>query len=237
MKETRTLIITGISNSQIHEQLVQELETFPSFKEIYQIKDPNTIIFVLFYDLLDSRAAYTKYTDYQIDDTIINAHYAISKYEIPRPIDRCDEYKNQGTCLLMMRDMDRPMNEADIMKLASENGKVKEIREHKTFQKHVVFYDSRCAVNFMKEKNNLLFGTGKMFVRIMWDYEKDERGKIANLVDNILHEVRGNNYSGKRQTNAPITASSNKNIFLKAFDEFIVENIDKIEIILRNEFQ
>lgn len=220
-KPTRTLLITNIINNDF-EKILEDILREYDIREIYTIKDPSTVRFVLFYNLKSSIEAQKKINNLKLENNRIRAYFAISKYEIPREIDKCDENKNQGSVLLMMRDMDKPLSENEIKKHIK--GRY-DIIEFKPFQKYLEFNDSREALNCIKKYNGLNINKGKVLLKIYWDYPANVRTEILNYIEKVLHNLKIGSDGSETKSN----------LFLEVFDNFIIENIDKIMDMVNNE--
>ncbi|KAG0436977.1 hypothetical protein DMUE_3943 [Dictyocoela muelleri] len=246
---TRTLLVTNILNDEILDELMTNYLSGYDIREVYSIKDPSTVRFILFYDIKSSIDAQKKLKNLKInfknkespriindqlitklndqasnklnDEILIKAYFAISKYEIPREADKCDEYKNQGTLLLMMRDMKQPLTLSEL----KENLCFDNIRDYKPFQKYLEFNDSRMCSKCVEMYHNFEINGGRIWLKYQWDHPANVRFEIMNFIEKILN--------GLKITNSDV--KNDKCVFSNAFDEFIFENIDEIENFVIND--
>lgn len=232
LKETRTLLITNIKTENDLSLLKEKMEQIGEIRETYGIKDKKSIIFFMFYDLRCAKKAHETYQNQQIGTSTIKMHYTISKYEIPREEDMCDYSKNQGTLLLISRDLEAPLSEPEIISMFSQYGDIKELREYKTFQKFIEFWDSRCAIKAYNDFGERKYKTGILLVKYLWDTNRKMRWDIIKETDNILQGINENMEAEqpvKKRAMNPIGLGKENNVFMRAFDDFIIENIVEIE--------
>lgn len=222
---TRTLLISGLNGKTHTENILENLKAYGQIKETYTIQSCPNICFVIFYDLRSSEKAFE-----DLKEKGMSVIYTVSKYEIPRDIDRCDELKNQGTVLVITRDLDKPLSSDDIKELFKDVGEIKQIREYKTFQKFVEFYDTRAAVNAVKKHNETACGKGILSIRFIWDVSVQQRWQMIAQTDEILKAQNIKNSSEEKDTKKTSqTKIYKKSLFLKVLDDFIVENLDLFE--------
>lgn len=221
-KPTRTLLVSKIKNEEENTQIRESVAKAGSVREIYTIRDSVSILFVIMHDTRECEKAFGMLKSQGKCVT-----YTVSKYEIPREIDRCDESKNQGTLLLVSRDLEAPFTDDEVYKLFEEFGDVKCVREYKTFQRFIEFYDSRCAVAAYKKLHEKPYGKGTTIIRFVWDMTSKQRWAMIANTDAILKsaEIEDKDIPGR----ASDKNIYDKNFFLKALDDFIVENLDKLE--------
>ncbi|EJW02193.1 hypothetical protein EDEG_03369 [Edhazardia aedis USNM 41457] len=238
VSETRTLLITNISEED-QPQLKEALAELGDIRETYTIAGRN-ILFVIFYDVRAAMQAKASMNNKQIGQSTIKINYTVSKYEIPKENDICDETKNQGTLLLVSRDLQTPLTEKEIVAILGSYGEIKEIREYKAFQKFVEFYDTRCAVKAYNDFGERAYKNGTLMLRYLWDMSKKKRWEFVKETDDILEgliESTPNNDSGEEVSKIRKIAvvPKDKHYIVKAFDDFIADNIDTIsEMIEKN---
>lgn len=234
LKETRTLLITNIQNEADLILIKEKMDEMGEIRETYGIKDKKSIIFFMFYDLRCAKMAREKYQNQTIGTSTVKMYFTISKYEIPREEDMCDYTKNQGTLLLISRDLDVPLTDKEIIALFSQYGDIKELREYKAFQKFIEFWDSRCAIKAFNEFGERRYKKGMLLVKYLWDTNRKMRWDIINETDNILQKicepVSVCEPVAKKQAFSPVSVVvKDRNVFTQAFDDFIFENIGEIE--------
>lgn len=230
-KETRTILITNIKTDSDLVLLKEKMENIGEIRETYGIKDKKSIIFFMFYDTRCAAQAKNTLNNTVIGTSLIKIHFTISKYEIPREEDLCDFTKNQGTLLLISRDLEAPLSDSEIITMFSIYGDVKELREYKTFQKFIEFCDSRCAIKAFNEFGERRHKNGTLLVKYLWDTNRKMRWDIIKATDSILQDICESEVEEpviKRQAVIKST-TRNKNVFVRAQDDFIFENIDVIE--------
>lgn len=224
LKPTRTLLVSGIKTQEENEQIRAFISKQGEVKEMYTIQDSVHVLFAIMYDIRDSEKALNGLRAQGKSVT-----YTVSKYEIPREVDRCDETKNQGTLLLVSRDLDAPFTEEEVRKMFEGFGTLKCIREYKTFQRFIEFYDSRSAVAAQKKLHETAYGKGTIIIRFVWDTTTKQRWAMINNTDAILKAADLDNRSMLRRDADASKKIYEKNEFLRALDDFIINNLDKIE--------
>lgn len=225
-KATRTLFISGIKDVEENNEIMNYIKSNTSVKESYTIQNNNSLLFVLFYDIRESERMME-----DLNNMGKNVIFTVSKYEIPREVDRCDWNKNQSTILLVSRGLDTPLGEPELKVLFSEFGDIKCIREYKPFQRFLEFYDSRCTKKAFDKLHDKSYKNGTILIRFVWDMTSKQRWDIINDTDLILKSL-----------SIPLTTETDnsavghgrnkiyeKNVFLRALDDFIVDNLDEIE--------
>jgi RNA recognition motif-containing protein len=232
---TRTLLITGIESSAAHPKIKAELEKYGDVKETYTIKNSQKFMFAIFYDIRHAQKAQGNMDGMNIDGSTIDVTYTVSKYEIPREGDRCDETKNQGTLLLVTRDLSQPITEQEVRDMFSDDGGIKVVRDYKAFQKFIEFYDCRKACEVYKNFNETDYKNGKIMLRFVWDYALRVRCDMIKQTDAILQRLqstdkrRGSDENAKKKKiGEPKAKGTQKSVFYRALDDFIAENISEI---------
>lgn len=251
--QTRTLLITNIPKDVSHVTVRNLLNTFGEIKEIYTIKHIKNILFVLYYDIRHAIAAKEYLSNNLISSDVstynLTPYYTVSKYEIPVDLDICDEQKNQGTVILISRGLTAPITESEIKELFMGYGEIKAIREYKPFQKFIIFYDSRSAVKAVCELSNTEYKEGNINLRFMWDHGVKTRWESIKETDLILKSLPIEESAEDEENLKKIRVEKNlsfngkdeekfdkrgkylkggKNVYLQAFDDFVMENINKI---------
>lgn len=223
-KSTRTLLISGIKDKEENERIRSLVGSSGAVKEIYTIQESASILFAIMYDIRGAEGLF-KILKSQGKNVI----YTVSKYEIPREVDRCDETKNQGTLLLVSRDLDAPFTEEEVRKLFEEFGDIKCVREYKAFQRFIEFYDSRSAVSAFKKLHEKEYKKGTIIIRFVWDMTNKQRWAMIAETDSILKGLSlGDKKESEKDTDGRRKIYE-KNALLKALDDFIVRNLDKLE--------
>ena len=129
---------------------------------------------------------------------------------MPKDQEKCDKNKNQSTLFITLKNITE-FNES----LLNQYGEVKDIRNANQNTKCVEFYDSRSAD---KCYNDLM--TKGYQVKYVWDMSTKTKWDIIRNTDNII--------SQQIQPQKKRKVVVNKNMFIKLFDEFISENIEKV---------
>ena len=221
-KPTRTLLVSKIGSQEENSKIREEVLRHGDVREMYTIQDSFSVLFVMMYDI---RASEKVFNVLKAQEK--NVTYTISKYEIPREVDRCDESKNQGTLLLVSRDLEEPLSDQMVREMFQEFGDIKCIREYKTFQRFIEFYDSRSAIAAHKKLHEKAYGKGVIIIRFVWDISNKQRWSMIAETDSILKNLDiGDTSEHAVSGNKKIY---DKNFFLKVLDDFIVENLDRIE--------
>lgn len=229
LKETRTLLITNISSEDDYKRLKEKLEGTGKVKETYGILENTSILFVIFFDLRHAKKIKESLHEQKIGSSILKVYYTISKYEIPREGDTCDDTKNQGTLLIISRDLKVPLTDEEIYQLFSPFGEIKELREYKPFQKFIEYWDSRCTINAYRKFGEQKYKEGVILLRYLWDSNTKMRWDIIRETDNLLQNLK------KEEIEEPVKRlkvekkiDKNKNVFMRAMDDFLIENLDLI---------
>lgn len=225
---TRTLFISKISSKEENTKIKEYLQSTGNVHEIYSLNDSlYEVIFVIFYDIMTSEEVYNQLTKEGKE-----VLYTISKYEIPRNGEKCDETKNQGTILIMGRDLTEILTEDEVAELTEPFGKVRWIRDFKPFQKFVEYDDTRNALKAFKEINDMKYKTGSLAVKLSWDIPVNTRWEMIKEIDSALKQIttlKEEPEQKKEIKEEKISKIYEKSVFLKALDDFIVENISHIE--------
>lgn len=223
-RSTRTLLVSGIRDKEENELIRNLIGRTGSVKEIYTIQDSHAILFAIMYDIREAEKLFKT-----LKSQGKNLVYTVSKYEIPREVDRCDDTKNQGTLLLVSRDLDVPFTEDEVHKLFEEFGDIKCIREYKSFQRFIEFYDSRSAVAAYKRLHEKEYGKGTIIIRFVWDMTNKQRWAMIGETDRILKSLALENKKSTEKGADMNRKIYEKNVILKSLDDFIVRNLDKLE--------
>ncbi|KAF9763369.1 Protein MEI2-like 2 [Nosema granulosis] len=215
-KPTRTLVIVG--DSKTLEKIASDLKNKPDVREIYKHQRFTNALVAIFYDI---RKAEAVYKDIKSTNTVV--YYSISKYEVPQEIDKCDESRNQGTVYITLKN-NRNVNEKEFMKHISSFGEIKEIKLTSGLIKCVEFFDTRSASKIREALNNKSYGNCSVSVRNVWDLNSKTRTELLNRVEQEIQKIEVPDVKKRKITN-----KKTENIpFGDLFDEFIVENLDKI---------
>ena len=223
VKVTRTILISKIKDEEERNKIKEFINNSAQVKEFYTIQDSSHLLFAVFYDSRESEKVYKELI--KMEKNVI---FTVSKYEIPKEGDRCDETKNQGTILLVSRDLNTPFVESEIRELFAEFGDLKAVRDYKPYQKFIEFYDTRGCIASHKKLHEKEHNGGTILIRYIWDMSPQQRWNYIEATDSILKTMDFKNV----QPPAPPKIYE-KNIFLKALDDFIVENLDNIEEIIQ----
>lgn len=230
-KLTKTIIVAGLRDEQHHMEVRRRIEERFEVREAYTIQNNHKVLCVIFYDERRAKEA----IGYLREKEGLVSHHIISKYEIPRDGERCDETKNQSTLLLVFKNVTSGIDDKELMERMSSFGEVKEIRPVKSFQKCVEFYDSRSAVAAFHGTNEWSYREGTVQARWVWDLSIKTRWEMIKLTDSILKECKLEIKPGKREgedlreeAKRKKTSETSKNMFLQRFDAFIASNIDLI---------
>ncbi|RVD92078.1 hypothetical protein TUBRATIS_14350 [Tubulinosema ratisbonensis] len=221
---TRTICISNISSKEEQNLIKQYISDNSDVFEIYTInEDIYSVLFVIFYDIKTSEKIFDHFV--QQGKTVL---YTISKYEIPRTPDKCDSSKNQGTLLVMGRDLSEPLQEEDLLSLFEPFGKIRVIKDFKAFQKYIEFDDTRSALNALNSIDNCKFKDGFLSLKPSWDISINKRWDFIKEIDGLLSsiKIKQDNNEKKEEKGSKIYE---KSVFLKALDDFIVENLSHIE--------
>ncbi|KAM0687979.1 hypothetical protein COBT_000770 [Conglomerata obtusa] len=226
--ETRTVLVTNISSIDDNILIKEKLAEYGAIRESYTIQENKSILFAIFYDLRQAIKAKNEMNDMKIGESNIKTHFTISKYEIPKEGDLCDETRNQGTLLVISRNLDVPLTNEELSELFEPFGDIKEIREYRTFQKFIEFWDTRNTVRVYNEFGERKYKSGVLMLRYLWDTTRKMRWDLIKITDNILE---GNN---QEILKIPVKAVKDhrikeKNIYARAMDDFIIENLDEIQ--------
>ncbi|KCZ75073.1 hypothetical protein H311_03955 [Anncaliia algerae PRA109] len=228
VSSTRTLFIGKIASQEENTELRKYLQSTDDVFEIYSFNETlYNVLFVIFFDLRTSERVYE---DLKEQGKFVL--YTISKYEIPRNGDRCDENKNQGTLLVMGRDLNEPLQEEELLALFQTHGKIRSVRDFKPFQKYLEFYDTRDTVKAFKSIDTTKYKNGYLSLKFFWDIPINTRWEMIKEVDNALKEMpilKEESDIKKEENGEKASKIYEKNVFLKAFDDFIVENLSHIE--------
>jgi hypothetical protein len=230
---TKTIIVTGFMDEAQHEEVRDRLEEMFDVKECYTIQNDYRVLCVLFYDERKAREAFEHVKEHEG----LSASHIISKYEIPREIDKCDESKNQSTLVFTFKNSNASVDDKEFSEQIEKFGEVKEIRYVKTHQRCVEFYDSRSASAAFHGMNELSFMDGVIQAKWVWDLSTKTRWELIRLTDSILKEC-------KLEMKAPpkrdaeetrddvkkrrVPEGRQRNIFLQRFDMFLLSHIDEI---------
>lgn len=234
---TKTIIVTGFRDEAHQAEVRGRLEERFEVRESYTIQNDHRVLCVLFYDERRAREAIS----YLKESEGLPSHHIISKYEIPRDMDKCDESRNQSTLLFTFKNLVDTVDDKEFSEQVAKFGEVKDIRYVKTHQRCVEFYDSRSASAAFHGLNELRFMDSVIQAKWVWDLSTKMRWELIRLTDSILKECKleirtptkregeeGREDLRKRkrvQDGGPVHS---KNIFLQRFDSFIASSIDHI---------
>lgn len=224
---TRTLLITNIKTQEDMVLLKQRCADIGDVRETYSLPDNSLCLFVIFYDLRHAIKAKSELDKATIGSSIVNVYFTASKYEIPKEGDLCDDERNQGTLLMVSRNLDAPLTNEEITELFSPFGDIKEIREYRTFQKFIEFWDTRNTVKAYTEFGEKKFKTGSLMLRYLWDTTKKMRWGLIRNTDMVLEGLKGNT-DIREIKEVKQNKKHEKNVFARAMDDFLVEKIDEI---------
>ncbi|TBU19512.1 hypothetical protein CWI38_0207p0040 [Hamiltosporidium tvaerminnensis] len=227
-KSTRTVLITNLENAEQIKPFYKDLPV----KEVYTIKENQNILFIIFYDLRNAELFFQRCSTLPFPAVPI---YTVSKYEIPRESDKCDEGKNQSTILITNKD-NNTLSEEEVSKMCSIFGEIKAVREYRHNQKFVEFYDSRSALEAFKkinEKNS----NNNLNLRFVWDNSVKARWDYINNTDRVLKSFQENKYKNeivkRKKLSKEEEITKKKNFYIGLFDDFIIQNINEIEKMLK----
>lgn len=232
---TKTIIVTGLKDEDHQMEIRGKLERKFGVKEMYTIQNIHKVLFVIFYDERKAREA----IHYLKDVESLFSHHVISKYEIPREHEKCDETKNQSTLLFTFRNLVTPVNDREFLEEVSKFGEVKDVRPVKNYQKCVEFYDSRSADAAFHNMNDSHYKGCTLQAKWVWDLSIKTRWEMIRMTDNILKECKleikplkredeGLREDIKKKKLSDSSPPLSRNIFLQKFDAFIASNIDLI---------
>ncbi|CAD25670.2 hypothetical protein [Encephalitozoon cuniculi GB-M1] len=234
---TKTIIVTGFNDQKHQEEVRGRVEKTFEVRESYTIQNDYRVLCILFYDERRAREA----IGYLKESEGLSSYHIISKYEIPRDMDKCDESRNQSTLLFTFKNLMEAVDDKEFSEQVNKFGEVKDIRYVKTHQRCVEFYDSRSAVAAFHGMNELRFMDGVMQAKWVWDLSTKTRWELIRLTDSILKECKLEIKAPTRRENEDAREEGKKrkkaqdggaghstNIFLKRFDSFIASNIDHI---------
>ncbi|ADM11896.1 uncharacterized protein Eint_071330 [Encephalitozoon intestinalis ATCC 50506] len=233
---TKTIIAVGFNDQKHQEEVRGRVEKHFDVRESYKIQNDHRVLCILFYDERRAREAISF-----LKEEGISSYHIISKYEIPRDMDKCDESRNQSTLLFTFKNLAGSVDDKEFGEQVGRFGEVKDIRYVKTHQRCVEFYDSRSAVAAFHGMNELKFMDGMMQAKWVWDLSTKTRWELIRLTDSILKECKleiktptkreseesKEEIKRKKKVQDSDTAHP-RNIFLKRFDSFIALNIDHI---------
>ncbi|AFM98661.1 hypothetical protein EHEL_071350 [Encephalitozoon hellem ATCC 50504] len=234
---TKTIIVTGFNDLKHHEEVRDRVKKRFEVKESYTIQNDYRVLCILFYDERKAREAIS----YLKESEGLSSYHIISKYEIPRDMDKCDESRNQSTLLFTFKNLAGSVDDKEFSEEVCKFGEVKDIRYVKTHQRCVEFYDSRSAVAAFHGMNELKFMDGVMQAKWVWDLSTKTRWELIRLTDSILKECKleiktptkresedSREEVKKKRRAQESSGMHTKNIFLQRFDAFIASNIDYI---------
>lgn len=225
ISSTRTLCIGNISSIEEQQSIKDYLNSLENVFEIYTLNDQiYSVLFVIFYNYKTCEEVFDHFT---AQDKVVL--YTVSKYEIPRTPDKCDESKNQGTILVMGRDLTEPLAEEDLITLFQTYGKIRCIRDYKPYQKYIEFEDTRHAINAFNSIDGTKYKSGSLLLKFSWDIPVNKRWEMIKEIDTVLKEVASKKENIEMSPVEKTNKIYEKNIFLKVLDDFIVENLDSIE--------
>lgn len=226
---TRTLMVTGFKDMEALEEFKTNKVDKEKIKDIYTAEDIPKL-FILFFDFRDAQEFLQEHNNSEIEIV-----HTISKYEIPRRGDDCGERNMQSSLNLLFKNTKSPVEDDALRALAKEYGDVREIRNSRPFQKTIEFCDMRDARKALELLSNKPYDDGVIRCRWVWDLSFASRIEYVRRTrpfqdlpthqDNITDSMRV-----KRQR---INSVPFRSVFIRLFDDFIVENLTEIEKMLR----
>lgn len=227
---TKTVIVHGLNDEEHQNEVRRKIEEWFDVRESYTIQNSHKILCVMFYDERKAAEA-VRY----LREAGVSSHHTISKYEIPRDAERCDESKNQSTLLYTFKNSTQPVDEDEFLEKVSEYGEVKDVRHVKSVQKCVEFYDARSAAAAFHGMNDTDYGDGIVQTRWVWDLSIKTRWEMIRVTDNTLKECKIDVRPAKREGDEPREEGKRRRVeglarsmFVRKFDAFIAKNIDLI---------
>lgn len=201
-KKTKTLLIINIQD--VSSFIIQIKQSY-DIKEIYNIPNNNSLLFVIFFNIKDSERCHKDLLQKGIKN-----YFTISKYELPKDQEKCDKGKNQSTLFIS------PKNLLDFNEMSlKQYGEVREVRNANPTTFCVEFFDSRSADKCFDD-----FSSQSIPVKYVWDMSTKTKWDIIKHTDSVISQI----LPLKKKK----TCLVNKNMFIKEFDDFIAENIDEI---------
>ncbi|ELA41548.1 uncharacterized protein VICG_01412 [Vittaforma corneae ATCC 50505] len=231
LNPTRTLIIAGFCDSQELEEYKNSVYNSEKMVEYYTIPHHN-VLFLVFYDLRESVKFYSNFKHEEL-----GISYSISKHELPKRNEECTEKHLQGSVIFFFKNIDVKIEDNFVINFLKQYGEIKALKYSSTYQKTIEFFDIRDARKAFNALNGSPFGTGEISCFWAWDIPVGSRVEYIRLADELIRQG-GSEASPKRarieiKSDAKVEASSKKNMFVAAFDKFIVENIMEIEKMFR----
>lgn len=229
LEPTRTVLITGFEDADEFERFKET--NLPADKIIEHYTIPKTnFLFVIFGDARDA----IKFVKNFSSETL-SIQYTISKHEIPRKADECNEKNMQSSINFLFKGVDVNIEDSFIANFLKQYGDIRELRNSKPQQKTVEFYDIKSARKAFDALNDSPFGTGIVKCRWVWDisqYHRNEYLKrtdelLKEFVDIVQQEIRTNPKRVK------LGGAGAKSPFIELFDDFIVDNLVEVERILK----
>lgn len=231
--ETRTLLVTGFANEKHQTAFKSYCTNTYDVMETYTINNSFKLLFLTFYDLREAIKLYNERYDN------LNYVYTISKYEIPRENERCDDTKHQSTLLFIFRKFTVPINDSELLHQISGIADVIKVRMSKNYQKCIEFYNSKQAKLIRSKFSDGRYGQGELQLKWQFDLEPEARFELIKKTDAILKNLldmppqrKGSEIiEDARKTRLE---KNKKHEYVKLFDKFIASHLDEIESIAQD---
>jgi hypothetical protein len=172
---TRTLLVTGFPRGTAHDDLLRICREEGEVREHFVLNSKYSVLFIVFYDLRASEKAYARLSREDVGGKPMQIKYTISKAEVPRGGDACDENKGQGR--VIARDAARTEE------ILQSSGPIRRI-ERRGAEVSAEFYDSRDASTALSRLQKK-----KIEARAAWDYGLRERREIFSEADEIVRNA------------------------------------------------
>lgn len=228
LPQTRTVYVLGLQNKEDLDKFKAENVKDGNVHDIFTVGS-SLVLFISFYDLREAQnfAASNFGEGIKIEHTI-------SRYEIPKRGDDCTEKNMQASLNFLFKNADHPIEDDAVFELVKEYGDIHEIRNSKQIQKTVEFYDVRSARKAYEALLYRPYGGGVIKCRWVWDLSFATRNEYLRKTEAICNEfVEADQLADYNTKRTKLQESSEKNIFTRVFDEFIIENLAEIERMIR----
>lgn len=224
---TRTVVFRKFSDKSEMEAFRANNLRLDSVAETYPSED-FTAVFAIFFDLREAIKVVEKYRD----DPKVTASHTISKYELPKRGDNCKDKNKQSSINILLKNVNG-VGDNDIEEMAAEYGEIRDIRNPKPLQRTIEYYDRRDAAKAYDALSNKFYMGGIVRCRWVWDLAFVVRNEYLDRTKEIPLDGYKDDDSEATSKRYKTNDFKQENIFLRIFDECIVENLTEIEKLIR----